>query len=419
MSSLDRESSRLKRAARRLRKKGYSAEAGKMMMASETARLNEPSTMTPMYRAQQSQARDLVSYAQTIATDPTFDYEKDIKPLRQAFFGGLATSGLPANQQDMLNSRYAAEFDSIEDRAVKDRSALQSIRNSDLAFQSAQLQLAETKNKIKREREAEEMMPDMASRLDNILSSNQTAANKYQEAASFINSNPNFFTSTAGSKLANNALSSIPQRSQLQAREDALDPTVRLAVDAALRANSVSGMEKIIQDYKIPSGLGESLMASVKDSVDARRDEQNVLYKRNVYDTFSSVRKEANNVVEDTKATVAKVDQVSQRIGNILNILNTSSEAHTRLAERVAAEVQSAESSSSKTGSKLQEMAVQKASNELKALLSAAVIEVNNIMLMSLKGDTPFAASAGQRRVVNPSGKRPGIDRISQIAKPQ
>ena len=194
MSSLDRESSRLKRAARRLRRKGYSAEAGKMMMASETARLNEPSTMTPMYRAQQNQAHDLVSYAQTIATDPTFAYEKYSKPLRQALFGGLATSGLPDNQQDMLTSRYAPEFDSIEDRAVKDRSNLQSIRNSDLAFQNAQLQLAEARKKIQREREAEEMMPEMADRLDNILSSDQPGAKNYQGVASFKNSNPNFIT---------------------------------------------------------------------------------------------------------------------------------------------------------------------------------------------------------------------------------
>ena len=193
--SLDRDSSRLKRAARRLRKKGYSAEAGKMMMASETARLNEPSTMTPLFRSQQNQAHELVSYAQTIATDPTFDYEKDIKPLRQAFFGGVATSGLPDQQQDMIASRYAPEFDSIEDRAIKDRRSLQDIRSADIAFQGAQLQLAETHKKIQREREAEEMMPEMAERLDNILSGDETAANKYQGVASFINNNPNFFTS--------------------------------------------------------------------------------------------------------------------------------------------------------------------------------------------------------------------------------
>ena len=418
MSSLDRESSRLKRAARRLRKKGYSAEAGKMMMAAETARLNEPSTMTPMYRAQQNQARDLVSYAQTIATDPTFDYEKDIKPLRQAFFGGLATSGLPANQQDMLNSRYAAEFDSIEDRAVKDRSAMQSIRNSDLAFQNAQLQLAEAKNKIKREREAEEMMPDMASRLDNILSSNQTAANKYQEAASFINSNPNFFTSTAGSKLANNALSSIPQTSQLQAREDALDPTVRLAVDAALNSNSVSGMEKIIQDHKLPADVADSLIASVKDRVATVKGEQNKAYQRAIYDTFSAVRKEANSVVEDTSATVAKVNQVQQQLGDVLNTLGASSESYNKLKQAVDAEIAAAGASTSKTGSTLRELAVEKASNELKALLSAAVIEVNNIMLKSLQTGTSLS-SGGRSREIDPSRKRPGIDIISQIAKPQ
>tara|TARA_R100000808_G_scaffold16581_1_gene37338 strand:- start:648 stop:1817 length:1170 start_codon:yes stop_codon:yes gene_type:complete len=389
-----------------------------MMMASETARLNEPSTMTPMYRAQQNQAHDLVSYAQTIATDPTFDYEKDIKPLRQAFFGGLATSGLPDNQQDMLTSRYAPEFDSIEDRAVKDRSNLQSIRNSDLAFQNAQLQLAEARKKIQREREAEEMMPEMADRLDNILSSDQPAAKKYQGVASFINSNPNFFTSPAGSKLANNALSSIPQTSQLQAREDTLDPTVKLAVDAALNSNSVSGMEKIIQDHKLPADVADSLIASVKDRAATIEGEQNKAYQRAVYDTFSAVRKEANSVIEDTSATVAKVNQVQQQLGDVLNTLGASSESYNKLKQAVDAEIAAAGASTSKTGSTLRELAVEKASNELKALLSATVIEVNNIMLKSLQTGTSFS-SGGRGREIDPSRKRPGVDAISQIAKPQ
>ena len=69
-----RESSRLKRAARRLRKKGYSGEAGKMFAAAEAARLNEPTIMTPQFKSEQQTASDLVSYAQTVASDPTFDY---------------------------------------------------------------------------------------------------------------------------------------------------------------------------------------------------------------------------------------------------------------------------------------------------------------------------------------------------------
>jgi len=418
MSSLDRESSRLKRAARRLRKKGYSAEAGKMMMASETARLNEPSTMTPMYRAQQSQAHDLVSYAQTVATDPTFDYEKDIKPLRQAFFGGVATSGLSANQQDMITSRYAPEFDSIEDRAVKDRSNLQSIRNSDLAYQNAQLQLAEAKNKIQREREAEEMMPEMAERLDNILSGDEPAASKYQGVTSFINKNPNFFTSPAGSKLANNALTSIPQTSQLRSRTDALDPTVKLAIDAALNSNSVSGMEKIIQDHRLPADVADSLIASVKDRDATIKGEQNRAYQRAVYDTFSAVRKQANSVVEDTSATVAKVNQVQQQLGDILNTLGASSESYNKLKQAVAAEVSAAGASTSETGSPIRGLAIQKASNDLKGLMSAAVIEVNNIMMRMLSTGASVTAR-GQQRVVNPSGKRSGVSAISQIANPQ
>ena len=415
MSSLDRESSRLKRAARRLRKKGYSAEAGKMMMASETARLNEPSTMTPMYRAQQSQAHDLVSYAQTVATDPTFDYEKDIKPLRQAFFGGVATSGLSANQQDMITSRYAPEFDSIEERAIKDRSNLQSIRNSDLAYQNAQLQLAEAKNKIQREREAEEMMPEMAERLDNILSGDEPAASKYQGVTSFINKNPNFFTSPAGSKLANNALTSIPQTSQLRSRTDALDPAVRLAVDAALNANSVSGMEKIIQDHRLAPDIGESLLISVRDKLAKEKGKRQELQDIRLNDAYTIARKAADKIAADVNAPVAQVDQVRQQLGDILTAVGASSEAYNKFEEAIAAEIKAAESSASKSGSVLQEMQVQKASNTLKSAMTAAVYEVNKILGMFFASGNPISAT-GQSQPINPSAKSAGVSNIRQTA---
>jgi hypothetical protein len=61
-----RESSKIKRAARRLRKKGYSGEAGKMFAAAETARLNEPSIMTPAFRAEQRFAGELANAARVL-----------------------------------------------------------------------------------------------------------------------------------------------------------------------------------------------------------------------------------------------------------------------------------------------------------------------------------------------------------------
>ena len=416
--SLDRDSSRLKRAARRLRKKGYSAEAGKMMMASETARLNEPSTMTPLFRSQQNQAHELVSYAQTIATDPTFDYEKDIKPLRQAFFGGVATSGLPDQQQDMIASRYAPEFDSIEDRAIKDRRSLQDIRSADIAFQGAQLQLAETHKKIQREREAEEMMPEMAERLDNILSGDETAANKYQGVASFINNNPNFFTSPAGSKLANNALTSIPQASQLRSRTDALDPSVRLAVDAALNANSVSGMERIIQDHRLAPDVAESLLIIVKDRAATAKGAQDAIYQKAIYTDFAQVRKDAISISGDTKAPVARVDQVRQQLGQILGNLGVSSSAYDKFKEALTAEMGGVAADTSKTGADLHELAAQKASNELKSLMTAAVIDVNNLIMKSLKAGTSLTAG-GRGRVIDPSAKNPGVSALRQVVNPE
>ena len=78
--SLDRPSSKLRRAARRLRKDGYTAQAGQMALAAEQVRLDEPTVMRPEHRAVERQAQEALTESQRRAAQPDFDYARDIVP---------------------------------------------------------------------------------------------------------------------------------------------------------------------------------------------------------------------------------------------------------------------------------------------------------------------------------------------------
>jgi hypothetical protein len=414
--SVGRESSRLKRAARRLRKKGYSGEAGKMFAAAEAARLNEPSIMTPAFRSEQRTASDLISYAQTVASDPAFDYEKDIAPLRQAFFGNLAASGLPDDQKQMIAGRYTPEFNAIADRNIKDKSSLQSIRNSDAAFQAQQLQLAHAKNEMKKDREAEEITPQMASQLNSILSDDSLDnPQKYMEVTSFITKNPNYFTSKIGSSLAKTAQDAVPQTSIMESRQDTIDPYTRIGIDTAFQANSLSGLEAIMEGTDLSDTQKEGLRQNLKSKRDAFTvATRNKLLESTVGKDLAAVKTASIKLTGESDATISSVALVQRDLENITNILRINSKALETFKEAVANEMKGAEGSASETGG-VSELARSRASDSLKDLMNAAVQEVSAISMQMLSsGFNPSAGS--RRRVVNPS-MRPSSKIISDIAK--
>ena len=65
--SRDRVSNKLKRASRRLRRKGYTSQAGQMAMAAEQARLNEPTIYRPEHRIMENEASNLIAESQRLA----------------------------------------------------------------------------------------------------------------------------------------------------------------------------------------------------------------------------------------------------------------------------------------------------------------------------------------------------------------
>ena len=142
------------------------------------------------------------------------------------------------------------------------------------------------------------------------------------------------------------------------------------------------------------------------------------MQQRAIYDSFNLTRKDAISISGDTKAPVARVDQVRQQLGQILGNLGVSSSAYDKFKEALTAEMGGVAADTSKTGSDLHELAAQKASNELKSLMTAAVIDVNNLIMKSLKAGTSLTAG-GRGRVIDPSAKNPGVSALRQVVNPE
>ena len=182
--SLDRNSSRLKRASRRLAKKGFRGEAGKMAAAAEMARLQEPSIMRPEFRELDQAARDIQAL-QAQATAGGLDFERDIAPLRGQFFGSLGSSGLSSSEQQMLVDKYASGFtgDALAAEELQAKRAERDMRTraSEQAFQAASEKLSAFRRDIGKDREVEDMLGGLSGRIGNIMTGPESREVKLQK----------------------------------------------------------------------------------------------------------------------------------------------------------------------------------------------------------------------------------------------
>ena len=408
-----RESSKIKRAARRLRKKGYSGEAGKMFAAAETARLNEPSIMTPAFRAEQRFAGELADAARVASSDPSFDYEKDIAPLRQAFFGNLAASGLPQDQKKMISTTYGAEFDNISDRSIKERSALQGIRASDAAFQEQQRLLEENQKKMREQRETEAMVPEAASALDQILTNDSLKpSQKYLEASKYIRSKPKFFGTKEGSDLAKDALNIIPNSLLIKSREEALDPMQQIALDAAIRSNSVSGIESI---EGLPESEKEALKIIARDARDLNQStNRNKVRNQLITNKITSLNKSMSKLIEGSVkiTTVQDVANQVELLARTLGIDPKVIPSFVELQEGLKSDVSAAGGEASKSmGS---DFGSRNATDSTVAAAQKAIREAESLALELSSGGTLPQSITTTTRSVMPSMR--SRNRINQIA---
>ena len=219
--SLQRESSKLRNAARRLRKKGYSGEAGKMMAASEMARMREPNIMTPEFRRAEATSQMALRNAQLAASSPDFDPVTDIQPLRQQFF--RASALLPASQQSMVTSKFGPQMDAITQSSMRDESARKQMRAQDLAFQASQRKFKEDKRQLKQQRKLEKALPDVGKRLENIIQSVDTPEQKQKKILSEAFSNPKLYALPAAASAIGSAMGMVQGEEAKTTRKEEKD----------------------------------------------------------------------------------------------------------------------------------------------------------------------------------------------------
>lgn len=186
--SKDRTSSKYKRAARRLRKKGYKSEAGRMALQAELERMNEPTIMRPEHRELEAkqQERLVQSRVPQIPTSTSaIDPSQGMADLRGNFFGDIAASNLPVSEQAMFAKRFDSQ---VSDMAKQ---------------QKAYVDLQNAQRKNREDQRIAQLTPQVATRVREIMESKGTDSQK-QKALTKTMLSPQVSTA-----LSNTSVSSI------------------------------------------------------------------------------------------------------------------------------------------------------------------------------------------------------------------
>lgn len=183
--SKDRTSSKYKRAARRLRKKGYGAEAGKMALQAEVERLNEPTIMRPEHRELEAREQERLLQMRRAASPSAYDPSQSMADLRGNFFSDISAANLPASEQAMFSNRFETKLSDMskQQKAYTD------------------LQAAQRKNRD--EQRVAQLTPLVTSRVREIMASSDSDSNKQKKLTSTMLS-PNIAPT-----LSNTTISSI------------------------------------------------------------------------------------------------------------------------------------------------------------------------------------------------------------------
>jgi len=183
--SKDRTSSKYKRAARRLRKKGYGAEAGKMALQAEVERMNEPTIMRPEHRELEAREQERLLQMRRAASPSAYDPSQGMADLRGNFFSDISAANLPASEQAMFSNRFETKLSDMskQQKAYTD------------------LQAAQRKNR--EEQRVAQLTPLVTSRVREIMASSDSDSNKQKKLTSTMLS-PNIAPT-----LSNTTISSI------------------------------------------------------------------------------------------------------------------------------------------------------------------------------------------------------------------
>ena len=192
--SLDRESSKLKRASRRLAKKGFRAEAGKLMAASEMAKMQEPTIMRPEFRELEQAGRDIQAL-QAQATGE-LDFDRDIAPLRGEFFNAVQAANLSDSEKNILTDKFAPQFTKAGLDQLDIEGKQTANQMAKLSFEGAKMQQEKMRKEFEVNKEAQAQLGNITRELE-IATSGGTDSEKEDKVfeiarkyGSFL-SNPN------------------------------------------------------------------------------------------------------------------------------------------------------------------------------------------------------------------------------------
>lgn len=162
--SLDRDSSRLKRASRRLAKKGFRSEAGKLMAASEMAKMQEPTIMRPEFRELDQAGRDIQALQAQATGD--LDFDRDIAPLRGQFFEALQASGLSNRERNILTDKFAPQFSKagLDQLDVEGKQTANEMAK--LTFEGAKMQQEKMRKDFELDKEAQTQLGALSRELE-------------------------------------------------------------------------------------------------------------------------------------------------------------------------------------------------------------------------------------------------------------
>ena len=303
-SSRERGSSRLRRAARRLAKDGYRAQAGELMLEAARARLNEPSIMTPAFRSAIEQGRGVVAATRRSHFDDSLDFERDVAPMRHQFFQDIAHPGLPVEQQEMLANRFVPMLDN---EVFERRQRVQKVRKDDQAFEQAQLNLQNARKATKRQREVEGILPNIVDQINPIINADATSSDKISALSALKLSHPTAITDPRLTALFNTAYTQVA--GQREDEKTSSSQKFNTALAAARTGSLAAVNEFYAPDDVIGKDLGalaRAVNSGVASKAELARAEDALKHKQSGLEYYITRLTEADKEVNSSMTAFAK-----------------------------------------------------------------------------------------------------------------
>ena len=283
--SLDRDSSRLKRAARRLAKKGFRSEAGKMMAASESARFQEPTIMRPEFRELQQAGRDIAAL-QAQATSE-LDFDRDIAPLRGEFFDAVGSSGLSDTERNILVDRFAPEFTKSGLGQLDVESKLMANQLAEQSFEGAKMQQEKQRRDLEIQRDTDAVLGDLSKALERATTGG-TLEEKEEKIYDIARSlDPRLLSNPDISKTLQLPLSQIADRRKTEADKSRASLTT-LASGQALAGMPEKGRKAFINTLGFNARDAQLLDAGAQSGLLETQAKNRTANQKAIFDAYKS-----------------------------------------------------------------------------------------------------------------------------------